>query len=448
MLLVYILTPAFNNLTGKEISFGLFYTPTGVMSLISLIILVGVASGFYPAFILASFNPVDVLKGTLSPGSMSKRMRWIMVVFQFAVSIVIIIGSIIVYSQLNFITKKDLGYNRENMVIIRRPDAFFRQTEAFRAQLLQIPGVEKAAFSHAVPGEIFSNNAFLKDNDPEKKTYLINQATVSLDYPEALGVRLAEGRFFSRDFGADSSAIMINEAAVKALGLTDPVGQYLLQPSGPKQFNRLEIIGVMKDFNIESLHKNITPVCFTVMNVGGGDQYATVRLTGSNIPGTLRSIEELWKKFAVNQPFQYEFFNDKWNSLYSSELRTGRIFIIFAILAIFIASLGLLGLVTFITNKRTKEIGIRKTYGASTNTVLVLLTREILYLIIISSIIAYPVAFFGSRYWLESFASKVSLNPLIFIIATFIVLLIGWLSVSYQAVKAASYNPAQALRTD
>ncbi len=446
--MVYLLIPAFNNLTGKQITTALFDSLAGILSLLSLIILVGVASGFYPSFILASFNPVEVLKGTLSPGSMSKRMRGIMVVFQFTVSIVIIIGSIIVYRQLSFMTKKDLGYDKENLIVIRRPDAFFRQTEAFRNQLLQITGVAKAGFSRSVPGEIYSNNAFFNDNDPEKNTYLINQTAVSLDYPEALGVRLADGRFFSRDFGADSSSVMINEAAVRSLGLTDPVGKYILQPRGPQQFERLKIIGVMKDFNIESLHKDITPVCFTVMDMGGGDQFATVRLTGNDIPGTLRSIEELWKKFAVNQPFQYEFFTDTWNNLYSAELKTGKIFIIFAVLAIFIACLGLLGLVTFITNKRTKEIGIRKTYGASTNTVLTLLSGEVIYLILIASFVAYPVAFFGSRYWLEGFASKISINPLLFFLATLLVLLIGWLSVSYQAIKAASYNPSQALRIE
>ncbi|RPH74096.1 FtsX-like permease family protein, partial [bacterium] len=422
--LVFILMPSFNNLTGKELSAGLFDSPAGILYFLVLITLVGVSSGFYPAFVLASFNPVEVLKGTLNPGSMSKRMRWIMVVFQFTVSIVIIIGSIIVYSQLSFITKKDLGFNKENLIIIRRSDAFYSQAEAFRNQLLQIPGVARAGFSRNVPGENFNNNAFFNDNDPEKNTYLINQATVSLDYPEALGVKIIEGRSFSRDFGTDSSAILINEAAVKSLGLNDPVGKYLLQPSGPKQFNRLQIVGIMEDFNIESLHKEITPVCFTVMGPGGGDQFATVRLTGKDIPGTIRNIEELWKKFTADQPFQYEFFSDKWNSLYSSELRTGQIFIIFSLLAIFIACLGLLGLVTFITNKRTKEIGIRKTYGASMSTVLVLLSKEVVYLILISSLIAYPVAYFGSKYWLEGFATKVKINPVLFILATFVVLLL------------------------
>ena len=171
----------------------------GFLSLIALIIVVGISAGFYPAFVLASFNPVEVLKGTLNPGSMSKKLRGMLVVFQFTVSIVIIIGSIIVYNQLNFMTKKDLGFEKENLIVIRRPDAFFRQIESFRDQLLQIPGVEKVGFSRQVPGTNFNNNAFFNDEDPEKKTYLLQQAQVSLDFPEALGVQLV-GRsiFFTR----------------------------------------------------------------------------------------------------------------------------------------------------------------------------------------------------------------------------------------------------------
>ena len=448
VLLVLVLTPAFNSLTGRQLSVGLFDSPAGILYLLLLILVVGISAGFYPAFILASFSPVEVLKGTLSPGSMSKRMRWIMVVFQFTVSIVIIIGSVIVYSQLNFITRKDLGFEKENLIVIRRPDAFYRQIEPFRNQLLQIPGVSKVGISRSVPGGVYSNNAFFNDNDPERKTYLINQASVSLDYPEALGVRLEDGRFFSRDFGTDSSAVLINEAAVKSLGLIDPVGKYILMPSGPQEFTRLEVIGIMKDFNIESLHKEITPVCFTVMGPGGGDQFATVRLTGKDVAGTIKSIEEVWSTFTSDQPFQYEFFTDTWNNLYSSELKTGRIFIVFSILAIFIACLGMLGLITFITNKRTKEIGIRKTYGASVATILGLLSKEVIFLILVSSVVAYPVAFFGSRYWLEGFASKVRINPALFIAATAIVLLTGWISVSYQALKAAGYSPARALRIE
>ncbi len=445
---LYALTPSFNQLIGKNLSISLFDSYIGILAFIFLIIVVGISAGFYPAFILASFNPVEVLKGTLNPGSMSKKLRGLLVVFQFTVSIIIIIGSIIVYNQLNFMTKKDLGFNKENLVIIRRPDSFFRQMKSFRDRLLQIPGIEEVGFSRAVPGTYFNNNAFFKDEDPDKNTYLLNQAQVSFDFPKALGVRLVAGRFFSTEYGSDSTSVLINEAAVKSLGLVDPIGKYILQPRGPQQFQKLQIIGVMKDFNIESMHKAITPVIFTVLGQGGGDQYATVRLSGTDVNSTLKAIEQTWQTFTTRQPFQYDFFSDLWNNLYSSEMKTGKIFILFSILAIFIACLGLIGLVTYITNKRTREIGIRKTYGASNQIVLGLLSAEVMYLILISSLIAYPVAYFGSKYWLESFADKVKISPVIYIAATLIGLAIGWISISYQTIKAANYNPAKALRIE
>jgi putative ABC transport system permease protein len=448
VLLVFVLMPSFNQLIGKDLSAGSLNSVSSIASFVVLIIIVGVSAGFYPAFILASFNPVEVLKGTMNPGSISKKLRGLLVIFQFTVSIVIIIGSIIVYNQLSFMTKKDLGFDKENLIIIRRPDAFFRQHEAFRSQILEIPGVEQVGYSRAVPGTEYNNNAWFKDDDPEKNTYLLNQTSVSFDFPQALGIQIAEGRFFSREFGSDSTAVMINEAAVKSLGLKDPVGKYLLQPRGPRDFQRMQIIGVMKDFNIESMHKAVTPVIFTVLYPGGGDQFATVRLSGTNVTGTIREIEKKWRTFTSKQPFQYDFFSDTWDQLYASEMKTGKIFILFSLLAIFIACLGLLGLIAYITNKRTREIGVRKTYGASIITVLTILSKEVVYLILISSIIAYPIAFFGSRYWLEGFADKVRINPLVFLAATVITLVIGWLSISYQTVKAANYNPAMALRIE
>jgi putative ABC transport system permease protein len=271
---------------------------------------------------------------------------------------------------------------------------------------------------------------------------------VSFDFPQALGIQLKEGRFYSREYGSDSVSVLINEAAVKCLGLKDPVGKYILQPRGPQQYQKLKIIGIMKDFNIESMHKAITPVCFTVLYPGGGDQYAAIRLTGSENPSAIREIAEKWQGYTTKQPFQYDFFSDSWEHLYASEMRTGKIFIIFAFLAILIACLGLLGLITYITNKRTREIGIRKTYGASIKVVLGLLSKEVVFLIMVSSLIAYPVAYFGSQYWLEGFADQVKVSPLIFILATVVALVIGWLSISYQTIKAANYNPARALRIE
>lgn len=448
LILVYTLTPFFNNLVGHDLTINVLNNFNGIIAFIGLCVVVGIAAGSYPAFVLASYNPSEVLKGSLTKGSMSVKLRGLLVIIQFTISIVIIIGSIVVYNQLNFITKKDLGFIKENLLIIRRPDAFHKQMKPFRDRLLHIPGIEKVGFSRAVPGGSFNNNVFYNDDDPEKNTYRINQTQVSFDFPQALGVEITDGRFFSKDYGADSLAVLINEAAVRLLGLKDPVGKYILQPAGQKQFTRLQIIGIMKDFNIESLHKPITPVCFTVLREGGGDQFATVRLNGAATESTIRSIEEVWQEFTKRQPFQYDFFTGIWNKLYESEMKTGKVFLIFSVLAILIACLGLIGLVSYLTTKRTREIGIRKSFGASNLVVIRLLSGEVIYLIIIASVFAYPLAYFGSEYWLEGFADKASVSPLIYIYATIIGFITGWLSISYQTFKAANYNPAQALRLD
>jgi putative ABC transport system permease protein len=445
-LLVMVLTPAFNHLIGKEISLTLFSGYKVFIGIIALILIVGTAAGAYPAFVLASFNPVEVLKGTLNPGSISKTLRGILVVFQFTVSIVIIIGAFVVYKQLNFMTSKDMGVVKENLLVIRRPDALGKKLESFKEQILQIPGVEKIANATAIPGtNNFNNNAFFLDNDPTKATYLINQDLVSFGFAEVMGIKLADGRFFSKEYGTDTSAVMINETAVKFLGLTDPVGKYILQPGNPGKFNRLRIVGILKDFNIASLHEKITPVCFTLMK-GNYEGYLCVRLNGKNIQSAIKSIENIWKDFSNRQPFQYSFFADDFNKNYEAELKIGRIFILFSVLAIFIACLGLIGLITYMTTVRTREVGIRKTFGATKRIIVTLLSHEVLVLILISSLVAYPIAYFGIRFWLNSFAEKITVGPAIYIVASIIGLTIGWLSIIYQALKAAAYNPAESLR--
>jgi putative ABC transport system permease protein len=227
--------------------------------------------------------------------------------------------------------------------------------------------------------------------------------------------------------------------------MTDPLGKYLLQPSGPGQFVKRRIVGIMKDFNIESMHNKIAPVCLTLMP-GNYPGFLCMRLNGNNIQETIRTVENTWKDYSKNQPFQYSFFADDFNKLYETEFKAGRIFIVFSILAIFIACLGLIGLITFMTTIRTHEIGIRKTYGATKNIIVTLLSREIVGLILISSLLAYPAAYFGVKLWLESFADKVSVSPFIYLIASIIGLSIGWLAIIYQALRAAGSNPAESLR--
>lgn len=445
LLFVIILLPSFNTLIGKELSLSVVSGWTGISGILSLVIFTGILAGFYPAFVLASFNPTEVLKGTLSPGSMSKVLRGALVVFQFAVSIVIIIGAFTIYRQLNFMTSADTGFDKENLIVIRRPDALGRSLQSFKDQVLEIPGVKAVGNSTSIPGTLFSNNAFLKDDDPEKVTYLINQGQVSFDFPEALGVKLREGRFFSKEFGTDSTAILINEAAVKSLGLADPLGKYILQPQGPQQFVKMKIIGIMEDFNIESLHNKIGPVCFTVMN-GNFEGYLLVRLNGNGNEEAIKKIASVWSSVSTRQPFQYSYFADDFMRLYETEFKAGRIFIMFAVLAIFIACLGLIGLITYMTTIRTREVGIRKTYGATEGSVITLLSREVLLLILGSSLLAYPLSWYGIRVWLEGFAEKVSVGPVIYLLSTFIALAIGWLAIMYQAVRAARFNPAEALR--
>jgi putative ABC transport system permease protein len=444
-LLVLILSPVFNHLIGKEIAFGIFTGYKGIIGLLLLICFVGTAAGAYPAFVLASFNPVEVLSGTLSPGSISKTLRGILVVFQFTVSIVIIIGAFVVYNQLRFMTSADMGFNKDNLLVIRRPDFLGKKLDSFKEQILQIPGVEKIGNSTSIPGTEYNNNAFFLDNDPTKATYLINQCNVSFGFTEVMGIKLTGGRYFSKEYGTDTLAVMINETAVKSLGLTDPIGKYLLRPNGPGTFDKLRIVGIMKDFNIASLHEKISPVGFTFMR-GNYEGYLCIRLNGRNTQTTIKSIENIWNDYSNKQPFQFSFFADEFNKHYEAEFKTGRIFILFSILAIFIACLGLIGLITYMTTIRTREVGVRKAFGATRGIVVTLLSREVIILILISSLVAYPLAYFSIRIWLQSFAEKISVSPLIYISASFIGLAIGWLAILYQAVKAASYNPAESLR--
>ena len=445
LLLVMILLPFFDHLTGKEISMRLFTGYRGVILFVALILFTGTAAGSYPAFVLASYNPAQVLKGTLSPGSVSKTLRGILVVFQFTVSIVIIIGAMVMYGQLRYMTSYDMGINKENLIIIRRPDALGNQLKSFKDQVLQVPGVEKIANSTAIPGKNFNYTAILLDDDPAKTTNMVNEAVVSYGYPETMGIKLDEGRFFSEEYGNDTMSVVINEEAVKLLRLKNPVGKYILHPTGGGRTDKLRIIGIMRNFNIESLHSRITPVCLTFMR-GNYEGYLCIRLNGVNTGETIRSIERIWKSCSARQPFQYSFFADEFNRVYETEFKAGRIFIAFSLLAIFIACLGLIGLITYMTAIRTREVGIRKTFGATGSSIVTLLSREVVVLIVIASIVAYPVALLAIRTWLDTFAEKISVSPLIFINASIMVLVMGWLSISCQAFKAAGYKPADALK--
>lgn len=444
---VALLSPGFNQLLGIELIYDLFNNNFGLISLLILSVIVGIIAGIYPAFILSSFQPIKVLKGSFSGGTKSKVLRSSLVILQFVISITIIIGTTIVYKQLNYMQNKSLGFDKEELLILKRPDFLKKNLEPFKQELLQNAYIKGVANAKSIPGKKgYSNNGIWKENDPEKNTYLLLNNWASFEYAEVLGLELVQGRYFSHEFGTDSTAIIINEKAVEVLGLEEPVlGQNLLQPENNGEFSKLKIIGVFKDYHIQSLHREIEPSVLNIM-AGNWEGYLLIRLNTTNLQSTLATIEESWNKYSAGNPFNYFFFEEEYNQLYVTEVRTGKIFTVFAILAIFIACLGLIGLITYTSAVRTKEIGIRKVHGASTFIIVKLLSFEVIKLILIATVIAWPIAYFGSLDWLQSFAHQTTISPLTFILSTLIALLIGWLAISFKAIQVALRNPVDALK--
>ncbi|UXX78908.1 ABC transporter permease [Reichenbachiella carrageenanivorans] len=447
-LLVFFLTPAFTQLIGKEIAYQLTSSLWSFFWLGCLAILIGVLAGFYPAFILAAYQPVDVLKGTMSAGAKASWMRNLLVVIQFTAAIIIIIGTVVVYNQIDFMLNKNLGFNKEQIVVIRRSDVLRNNLETFKNDLLQNPNIKEVANAMSLPGkDRYNNNAHMTEESPDSP-YLLYENHVSFGYAELMNLELVEGRFFSKDHPSDSSGVIINESAVKTIGYTDPIGKKFLNPDDDGPGKPMTIIGVVKDYHIESLHKRIEPTMLRLM-AGNWEGYVTVKLSNThNVRETIQFIENTWFDHSYNKPFQYFFFDDDYANLYNSESTTGQVFVVFASLSIFIACLGLIGLVTYTAAIRKKEIGIRKVLGASTSTLIKLLSNEIVKLIVISTLIAWPLAYLATDYWLQNFADRLSISPWIYLGSTFIVVFIGSLAISFQTIKASRSNPVDSLRQD
>ncbi|MEO9966626.1 MAG: ABC transporter permease [Reichenbachiella sp.] len=448
-LLVFFLTPYFIELIGKEIAYSLTSSMWSVAILAGLAIVIGVMAGFYPSFVLAAFQPVHVLKGTMSAGAKSGWMRNLLVVIQFTAAIIIIIGTIVVYNQIDFMLNKNLGFDKEQIVVIRRSDVLRKNLETFKNNLLKNPNIKEVANAMSLPGkDRYNNNAHMTEENPDSP-YLLYENRVSFGYAELMNLELVQGRFFSKDYPSDSSAVVINESAVRTIGYVDPLGKKFLDPNSDGTSSRpMTIIGVVKDYHIESLHKRIEPVMLRLMP-GNWEGYVTVKLSNThNVRETLQYIEKTWFDHSYNKPFQYFFFDDDYAKLYNSESTTAQVFVVFAGLSIFIACLGLIGLVTYTAAIRKKEIGIRKVLGASTGTLIKLLSNEIVKLIVISTLIAWPLAYFATDYWLQNFADRLAISPWIYITSTFVVVFIGSLAISFQTIKASMSNPVDSLRQE
>jgi putative ABC transport system permease protein len=447
--IIYLVMPAFNDVSGKSMTLENLFSPHLIPILILLPILVGLLAGSYPAFFLSAFRPIEVLTGKLKLGSKSGGLRSILVVFQFATSIILIIGTIIVYRQLHYIQNKNLGYNKNEVLIIDGTSSLGDNTDAFKNEVLQMPGVESGTISSFLPvsnssrsDQTYSKEAVMNpQNGIDMQTWRIDY-----DYIKTLGMKTIKGRNFSKDFGTDSNAVIINQTTAAFLGYKDPVGQkiYTLNRDNTQTIS-YHIIGVVQNFNFESLKKDIGPLCFVL---GKRGYITSFKINAANINSLISLIEAKWKAMASGMPFSYRFLDDSFNKMYNAETRIGKIALIFSILAIFIACLGLFGLATFIAEQRTKEIGIRKVLGASVNGVVRLLSNDFLKLVVIAFIIAAPLAWWAMHHWLQDFAYRTDISWWIFVLAGAITLFIALATVSFQAVRAAIANPVKSLRTE
>jgi putative ABC transport system permease protein len=445
-----LLLPLFNQVSGKEMFVRTLFSSWMMPVLIGLVLIVGCVAGSYPAFYLSSFQPVQVLKGTIAKGFKSSWLRSSLVVFQFCISIILIVGTIVIYNQLNYIHNRKIGFNRDQVLILHNTWSLDKQIKPFRQELLKISGVENATITGSLPtGSGFNQNGWFRDATLNaKQAIILTEFNIDENYIPTLGMQMDSGRNFSRDFLSDSTAIILNEAAVKLLGFKNPLNQILYRPWGQNNVLKgipYHVVGVVKDFNFSSMHDKVGPLVIKNNEDFGS---IAVRVNSKNIPSVINQIENKWNSMTPGQPFNYTFMDNDFNNIYKTEQQTGTLFITFAVFAIFIACLGLFGLVTYAAEQRTKEIGIRKVLGANVGGIVAMISKDFLKLVLIAALIAFPIAWWTMNKWLQSFAFRTNISWWIFILAGLLTVMIALLTVSFQAIKAAVANPVKSLRTE
>jgi len=442
--LVKISLPVFNNISDKQLAFGI----KPILAFIASGLLVGLIAGIYPAFYLSSFKPIAVLKGKLTSDQKSYGLRSGLVVFQFFISVALIIGTIVVYQQMKYIQNKNLGYDKERLMTIPNSWALGKNEEVYKQQLLNDPRIVNATTSWYKPaGPSNKNNALAYPEGQDKQAMGSIEYHVDEQYIPTLGMQIAAGRNFSKDFATDSLALIINESAARAFGFgtINAVGKKIIRVNSDRGANvAYHVIGVVKDFNFASLHEAVTPLLMNLHPEGG----LIFKIKTTNLPALLSDMKKQWEAYHTDEPFTYAFMDDLFNKTYSAEQKTGTILNIFSVLTIFVACLGLFGLATYTAERRTKEIGVRKVLGASVMQVTQMLSADFLKLVLIASLIAFPVAWWAMNKWLQSFAYRISISWWVFAVAGFTALLIALLTVSFQAIKAAMMNPVKSLRSE
>jgi putative ABC transport system permease protein len=440
-LLAWLLIPYFNQLSAKSLAF-----PWAEWQLFPILIVaavvVGLLAGIYPSFYLSSFKPISVLKGNLSRGSKNATTRSTLVIFQFATSIVLIIATFVIYRQVDYILNKKLGFEKDQVVLIQGVGTLDRQLKTFKEELQQLSSVKSVSISDFLPvrGTKRNGNSFWKEGRNTVDESVGGQFwNVDHDYIKTMGMKIAAGRDFSAAMPTDSASVIINQTMARELELTDPVGARIMNYTG------WNVIGVVEDFHFESLRGKIEPMC---MVLGTGRNIVSVKVSTTDMAGVLTSIEQIWKKFSPHQPIRYTFLDDQYANMYKDVQRMGSIFVTFATLAIIVACLGLFALSAFMVEQRGKEISIRLVLGASMKSIFRLLTVNFLKLVLISIVIAVPVAWYMMQEWLKDFAYRVEITWDVFLLAGVMAVSIAVLTISYQSIRAALAKPVDKLRSE
>ncbi|NOW94034.1 ABC transporter permease [Mucilaginibacter sp. SG564] len=445
------LLPVFNQLSGKELLINGQSLVWIVPSLLLISLIVGGIAGSYPAFYLSAFQPVEVLKGKLATGFKGSGLRSFLVVFQFSISIFLIIGTLVIYNQLNYIQTKNLGYNRNQVLIVQNVFELNRQAKTFKQEVKEIPGVINATMTGFLPTSNWKNTSiYYKDATLDQKKSLFPQSwEIDEDYIKTLDMKMVLGRSFSKDMPTDSNGIILNESAAKFLGLNDGINKTLYRSQGGKHsldnVKQYHIVGIVKDFNFNSLRESVSPVVMTLAENTGA---LSIRVDTKNLPALLSQIKDRWKELSPNVQVNYSFMDQEFDASYRMERRTGQIFIVFTSLAIIIACLGLFGLAAYAAEQRTKEIGIRKVLGASVSAIAGMLSKDFIKLVFISIVIASPIAWYLMNKWLQEFAYRINIQWWVLVLAGVAALLIAVVTVSFQSIKAAIANPVESLKNE
>ncbi|MCP4725045.1 MAG: FtsX-like permease family protein, partial [bacterium] len=450
LILAEIALPFFNDLSGKEININYLNMPWLIIAIIGVVVFTGIIAGSYPALLLSAFKPVQVLKGSIKQGVKSSKFRSVLVVTQFAISITLIIGTTIVYNQLNYMRNKELGFDKEKLLVLELPDDNRAERyEMIKSEILQFEAVTNAAVSSLTPAGGNNSTALVPEGyENNMQIFLFNIYSVDQDFTDTYGIEIVQGRDISKDLISDKGNVcLVNETAVKQIeAWNDAIGKKLYRTMDANMTNLVsyEVVGVFKDFHTHRLYQPIEPTVFYFDAKDFDD--ITLKLKTENMSETLDIIKNKWAEIDPSKPFEYSFIDDRFYNQYRTEEKLGNIFRTFTFIAIFIGCLGLFGLASFITEQRTKEIGIRKTLGSSITTIIYLLCKDFIKLIVLSNVIAWPAAYFLMKNWLTKFPYQTEMSILAFMLAAIATLVIALLTVSYQSVKAAAANPMDSLR--